>query len=85
MKFDYIVANPPYNKTLHLDVFKKCIDTLNDNGELVIIEPATWLIDLKDASTRSNAYKLYTPFKKSQKDILSQQKLKTEMMIFLLQ
>ena len=64
MKFDYIVANPPYNKTLHLDVFKKCIDTLDDNGELVIIEPATWLIDLKDKSTRSNAYKLYTPFKK---------------------
>ena len=44
-KFDYIIQNPPYKKTLHIDFFKKGISMLNETGKMTIIEPATWLID----------------------------------------
>ena len=63
-KFDYIIQNPPYNKTLHIDFFKKGIEMLNDDGKMTIIEPATWLIDLKDNNSRTTANKLYASFKK---------------------
>lgn len=49
-KFDYVIQNPPYNKSLHLDFFNKGLDMLSNDGKMVIIEPSTWLIDLrKDA------------------------------------
>ena len=47
MKFDTIIQNPPYNKTLHLDFFEKGLDLLTDTGKMVIIEPATWLINVR--------------------------------------
>ena len=47
MKFDYIIQNPPYNKSLHLDFFDKGLDLLSDKGRMVIIEPATWLINIR--------------------------------------
>lgn len=47
-KFDYIVQNPPYSKSLHLMFFNKCLDILENDGKLVIIEPALWLIQLKE-------------------------------------
>ena len=43
-KFDYIVQNPPYSGDLHLDFLKMGLNMLNDRGQMVIIEPATWLI-----------------------------------------
>lgn len=46
MKFDTIIQNPPYRKTLHLSFFQKGLDCLDENGQMVIIEPATWLIDV---------------------------------------
>ena len=63
-KFDYIIQNPPYKKTLHIDFFKKGISMLNETGKMTIIEPATWLIDLKDSNPRSISNKIYLPFKK---------------------
>jgi hypothetical protein len=47
MKFDTIIQNPPYNKSLHLDFFEKGLDLLTDTGRMVIIEPATWLINVR--------------------------------------
>ena len=47
MKFDYIIQNPPYNGSLHLDFLTKGLDLLSDKGRMVIIEPATWLINVK--------------------------------------
>lgn len=47
MQFDYIIQNPPYNKQLHLDFFKAGLDLLSENGKMVIIEPATWLINVR--------------------------------------
>ena len=49
-KFDYVIQNPPYSGSLHLDFFKKGNDILNDTGKMVIIEPATWLINLNKNS-----------------------------------
>ena len=47
MKFDTIIMNPPYNKSLHLDFFENGLDLLAENGQLVIVEPATWLINVR--------------------------------------
>lgn len=47
MQFDYIIQNPPYKKQLHLDFFKAGLDLLSENGKMVIIEPATWLINVR--------------------------------------
>lgn len=42
-KYDTIIGNPPYVKTkkgnLYLDFIKKCLNLLNDNGELIFIVP----------------------------------------------
>ena len=48
MKFDYIIQNPPYNGSLHLDFLEKGLDLLTPGkGRMVIIEPATWLINVR--------------------------------------
>lgn len=47
MKFDYIIQNPPYNGSLHLDFLEKGLDLLTEKGRMVIIEPATWLINIR--------------------------------------
>ena len=47
MKFDMIIQNPPYKGSLHLDFLEKGLNVLNKNGKMVIIEPATWLINVR--------------------------------------
>lgn len=47
MKFDYIIQNPPYSKSLHLDFLELGMKCLSDKGKMVIIEPATWLINVR--------------------------------------
>ena len=59
-KFDYIIQNPPYAKTLHIDFFKKGIELLNDTGKMTIIEPALWLLSIL---RNGNTAKYYAPFK----------------------
>lgn len=46
-KFDYIIQNPPYSGSLHLDFFKEGLNLLSDTGKMTIIEPATWLINVR--------------------------------------
>ena len=60
MKFSNIVLNPPYIKSLHLDIFKMALDLLTDDGHLVVVEPATWLINVR----RNGKAKLYDEIKK---------------------
>ena len=64
-KFDFIVQNPPYNKSLHLDFFNKGLDLLSDTGKMVIIEPSTWLIELRQniAKKKSSQMKKYIALK----------------------
>lgn len=45
MKFDCIVGNPPYDRTLHLDLLEASLKNLR--GRLCFIEPATWLINVR--------------------------------------
>ena len=60
MKFDAIIQNPPYKGTLHLDFLEKGLDLLNEKGEMVIIEPATWLIKVR----KNGKAKIYDRIKK---------------------
>ena len=60
-KFDYIIQNPPYNKNLHIQFFNKGLDILSDTGKMTIIEPATWLMNLRQNSPNVN--KLFSPLK----------------------
>ena len=46
-KFDYIIQNPPYKKTLHLDFFNKGLDLLSETGKMIIIEPSTFYINIR--------------------------------------
>ena len=64
-KFDCIIQNPPYNKSLHLDFFNKGLDLLSDTGKMVIIEPSTWLIELRQniADKKSSQMKKYIAIK----------------------
>ena len=47
MKFDIVIQNPPYNKDMHLDFFEKGLEYLTNTGKMIIIEPATWLINVR--------------------------------------
>ena len=60
MKFSNIVLNPPYIKSLHLEIFKNALNLLTDDGHLVIVEPATWLINVR----RNGKAKMYDEIKK---------------------
>lgn len=64
-KFDFIIQNPPYKKSLHLDFFNKGLDLLTDTGKMVIIEPSTWLIELRQniSSKPSSSMKKYIAIK----------------------
>ena len=64
-KFDYIIQNPPYSKTLHIDFFNKGLDLLSETGKMVIIEPSTWLIELRQniADKKSSQMKKYIALK----------------------
>ena len=57
MKFDNIIQNPPYNGSLHLDFLEMGLDLLSDNGRMVIIEPATWLINIRKYGKRGEVGK----------------------------
>ena len=47
-KFNAIIMNPPFSGDLHLDFFDKCLDVLAEDGQMVIVEPGQWLVQLKD-------------------------------------
>lgn len=54
-KFDFVVQNPPYSGSLHLDFLKKGYEILSDKGQMIIIEPASWLINVRK-NGKANKY-----------------------------
>lgn len=47
MAFENIIQNPPYKGSFHLEFLEKGLDVLTATGKMVIIEPATWLINVR--------------------------------------
>lgn len=47
IKYDTIIGNPPYVKTktknLYIQFIEKCIDLLNENGEIIFIVPSDFI------------------------------------------
>lgn len=47
-KFDYVIQNPPYSRSLHLEFLELALNILKQTqGVFCIIEPSTWLIQLQ--------------------------------------
>ena len=67
MKFDVIIQNPPYQKSLHLDFIEQSYPLLSDNGQMCIVEPATWLINVR----KTGKAKRYDNIKKTLKHHVS--------------
>jgi hypothetical protein len=44
LKFDIVVANPPYGN-LHLPIMKKCVESLSSDGVYLSVQPVRWLRD----------------------------------------
>ena len=60
IEYDFIIQNPPYSGSLHLEFLKKGLDILKkDSGKMTIIEPATWLINIR----KNGKAKLYDEIK----------------------
>ena len=45
MNFDCIIANPPYDKNLHLKILEQTVQLLTEDGILVNLSPIRWLQD----------------------------------------
>ena len=46
--FNTIITNPPYAGSLHLDIFDRLLDNLDEKtGQMTIVEPSTWLINVR--------------------------------------
>jgi hypothetical protein len=57
-KFNAIVMNPPYGKE-HLKILKKCVENVEESGEIVSLQPIRWLQDtLWQYKKNSSAKKL---------------------------
>ena len=51
-KFDCVIQNPPYLGTMHLKFLENGFNMLNENGKMLIINPSSWLILLREGKTK---------------------------------
>lgn len=45
MKFDYVLANPPFCRTLHLRILESVLEDIPEKTQAVFLHPARWLIN----------------------------------------
>lgn len=58
MKFDYIIQNPPYNGSMHMNFFNWGYRMQRkNNGKMIIIQPATYYIDIRPTSPKPVDFK----------------------------
>jgi hypothetical protein len=50
MKFDAIVGNPPYKSSLHLKFLDFCYEKLKYSGQLVMVHPSYWMLNMLSES-----------------------------------
>lgn len=67
IKYDYIIQNPPYSRSFHLEFLEKGLDILEKQGKMTIIEPVTWLINVR----KNGKAKLYDNIKSKLKNHVS--------------
>ena len=51
-KFDVCIQNPPYKGTLHLKFLELGFDNLKEDGKMLIINPSSWLVLLREGKTK---------------------------------
>lgn len=63
-KFDYIIQNPPYSGNLHIQIENFILDNaLSEKGKMVIIQPASWLIDVRKPNGRNKNAPIFDELK----------------------
>ena len=58
-KYDLIVGNPPYDRSLHLKIIEAAMQHLTDDGKACYIHPARWLQDPLWEMKRNRDHKKY--------------------------
>ena len=57
-RFDCMLQNPFYDGNKHIDTCLESIDVLSDDGQMIIIEPSTFLINLLDDGLNNDTHRL---------------------------
>lgn len=52
MTFNLVIGNPPYKKGLHMKIFNKSFDLLNEGGVMSFIHPSTQFLNNKDSNKK---------------------------------
>ena len=55
---DFIIINPPYKGGLHIDIFNKAFEELNDGGTLICLHPSTPFINRKPTKDDGKTQKI---------------------------
>ena len=57
-KKDFIIINPPYKGGLHIQIFNKAFEELNDGGTLICLHPSTPFINRKSTKDDGKTQKI---------------------------
>jgi hypothetical protein len=59
VKFDVVIANPPYERGKHLDFLDLSFELLNQGGQCIFIHPSEWLVNKKRISSSTKKRSQY--------------------------